>query len=407
MLRLILACTAMVFLLAACRSSGSETDAADAETAPATFAEDVAFLNEHADVHVLEAPSGARVALSAPYQGRVMTSSIAPDGPSFGWVNRSFIESGQQGTSFDNYGGEDRFWFGPEGGQYALFFEEGDPFELENWFVPEALNVGTWTITDSTDESLTFTRRMELTNYQGTSFEADVERTVRLLSQEDMSRQTDITLSDSVDWVGFESINRVTNAGSRAWTKEDGLLSIWILGQFESFEGATTVVIPYDEGAEGRIVNDAYFGKVPEDRLVVDEGHILYKADGRYRSKIGVAPGRATPIFGSYNEALPMLTLIQYVQPEEAPAGYVNSMWEQQEQPFEGDVINSYNDPPRPSGATSFYELETSSPALALRPGESFTHTHRTVHLVGSPGALDDVMQETLGISVEDVAAIF
>jgi hypothetical protein len=30
-------------------------------------------------------------------------------------------------------GGEDRFWLGPEGGQYALYFNAGDPFDLDHY----------------------------------------------------------------------------------------------------------------------------------------------------------------------------------------------------------------------------------------------------------------------------------
>ena len=51
-----------------------------------------------------------------------------------------------------------------------------------------------------------------------------------------------------------------------------------------------------------------------------------------------------------------------------APHGYVNSKWEIQQQPYAGDVANSYNDGPPAPGAKPlgpFYELESSSPAAA------------------------------------------
>ena len=66
--------------------------------------------------------AGGRIAVSGKYQARVMTSAVEPHGASLGFVNRSFIDAGKTGTAFDNYGGEDRFWLGPEGGQYALYF---------------------------------------------------------------------------------------------------------------------------------------------------------------------------------------------------------------------------------------------------------------------------------------------
>ena len=50
------------------------------------------------------------------------------------------------------------------------------------------------------------------------------------------------------------------------------------------------------------------------------------------------------------------------------PAGereYVNSLWEIQDEPFRGDVVNSYNDGKLEDGTQlgPFYELESSSPA--------------------------------------------
>src|SRR5260370_22717317 len=107
-----------------------------------TFAEDVTFLQGHAPVHVLVAPSGARVAVSPTYQGRVMTSAVAVDGASLGWVNRAFITAGKTGTVFDNYGGEDRFWLGPAGGQYGLYFPPRRPLVFSESQTPAALQAG-------------------------------------------------------------------------------------------------------------------------------------------------------------------------------------------------------------------------------------------------------------------------
>ena len=86
----------------------------------ATFDDDLAFLAKHGALKVLSAPNGAKVAISSSYQGRVMTSALGPGGQSLGFINRQFIEAGKTATQFDNYGGEDRFWLGPEGGQYGL-----------------------------------------------------------------------------------------------------------------------------------------------------------------------------------------------------------------------------------------------------------------------------------------------
>src|SRR5262245_37113996 len=95
-----------------------------------TFGEDVAFLKQHTGVVVLSdaAGGGARVAVCPELQGRVMTSTTGGDGgPSFGWINRELVASKRRDPHFNPFGGEDRFWLGPEGGQFAVFFKKGDP----------------------------------------------------------------------------------------------------------------------------------------------------------------------------------------------------------------------------------------------------------------------------------------
>ena len=116
---------------------------------------------------------------------------------------------------------------------------------------------------------------------------------------------------------------------------------------------------------------------MPADRLQVqDKGYLLFKCDGQYRSKIGLGPARAKSALGSYSEPAQLLTLVLYTKPKGATR-YVNSMWENQNEPYAGDVINSYNDGPPAPGKPSlggFYEIESSSPALALGPGETAGH---------------------------------
>jgi hypothetical protein len=156
-------------------------------------------------------------------------------------------------------------------------------------------------------------------------------------------------------------------------------------------------------------VNDAYFGKVPADRLVVRDSVIFFRADGQYRSKIGIPPLRAVPLAASYDSSAHVLTLVQYTRPADA-SRYVNSMWSIQKEPYKGDVVNSYNDgPPEPGKPPlgPFFELETSSPALALAPGEAYTHVHRTFHFVGPEADLDQIARATLKVGLSDISGAF
>src|SRR4029077_4606243 len=110
----------------------------------AGFDADIAFLRQHTQVVVLADPSGsAQVAVAPAYQGRVMTSTTGgSSAPSFGWIGRAAIASGKRQPHMNVFGGEDRFWLGPEGGQFALYFKPGDPFDLDHWQGPGADRLG-------------------------------------------------------------------------------------------------------------------------------------------------------------------------------------------------------------------------------------------------------------------------
>ena len=89
---------------------------------------------------------------------------------------------------------------------------------------------------------------------------------------------------------------------------------------------------------------------------------------------------------------------------------YVNSMWQLQDDPYGGDVVNSYNDGPPEPGARPlgpFYEIESSSPALELGPGESGVHVHRTAHFQGDEGVLDPIARAALGVGIAEIRARF
>ena len=112
-------------------------------------------------------------------------------------------------------------------------------------------------------------------------------------------------------------------------------------------------------------------------------------------------PARARDVIGSYSARAHLLTLVRYSRPPAWPNGYVNSMWARQEDPFGGDVVNAYNDGPTEPGKPSlggFYELETSSPAAALAPGEAMEHVHTTLHALGDPASLDALATRVLGV---------
>jgi hypothetical protein len=379
----------------------------------ATFGDDVSFLQAHTDVVVLsDATSQAQVAVVPGWQGRVMTSSAGgANGVSFGWVNRQLISSRKVEPHINVFGGEDRLWLGPEGGQFSIFFAQGVPFDLENWFTPPSLDTEPFDVVSKTKDRVVCRRSVSLTNFSGTQFNLELGREVHLLNAKDALTAHGITLPAGVSTVAFESVNSVKNIGAQPWKKEGGLLSIWILGMLNATPAAT-IIAPFESGPEskrGPVVNDSYFGKVPSDRLVVGENAIFFRADANHRGKIGLSPRRAKPVIGSYDSSTRTLTLVWFTRPAGA-TDYVNSMWKLQDDPFAGDVSNAYNDGPAGTDGKQlgqFYELESSSPALALAAGATATHVHQTLHLQGEPAALDALARAALGVSLDEITNAF
>lgn len=375
-----------------------------------TYGYDLSFFDKNG-VNYLELTSDdglSRIIVVPGWQGRVMTSTSAgTQGRSYGWINHSLIESGEISPRFNAFGGEERFWLGPEGGPFSIFFPQGAEQVFQNWDVPAIIDTEPYDIESSDQGRVKFSKKATLANANGTVFHLGIERTVSLLSRSDVSELLDVEVPVDLKIVAYESDNVIRNLGNEEWTKDKGLLSIWILSMFNP-SPETTVFIPYNADGEGVIVNDEYFGKVPADRLKVDSNMVWFKADGQHRSKIGIPPGRAMDLCGSYDPERKVLTLVWASLPKE-PAVYVNSNWGEQEDPYIGDVINSYNDGPLDDGSLlgPFYELETSSPALALRPDESAGHVQRVMHFEGEEEDLEVILKTVFGIKVEDVVNIF
>ena len=374
-----------------------------------TFQNDVEFLRKHMDVVVLSDKSArAQIAIAPSLQGRVLTSTASGlAGDSYGWINRGLIASGQTLEHINAYGGEDRFWIGPEGGQFSVFFEKGVPFDLEHRFTPAAIDTEPFGLVSQDGRKLVLCKDIRLKNYSGGTFELRVDREIRVLERSEVSTALGIEPVPEVRVVGFESRNTMMNSGTAPWKPETGLLSIWIIGMFNP-SPATTIVVPFvsgDDAQLGPVVNDAYCGKVPENRLVKGDGVLFFSGDGQYRSRIGLSALRAKPILGSYDAQRKVLTIVQYNKPSSA-RDYVNSMWELQDEPYKGDVVNAYNDgspTPEAKPLGPFYELETSSPAAKLGVGGSITHIHRTIHLTGPEEALDPICRKLLGVALADI----
>lgn len=364
------------------------------------FQHDLNLLKKYTEPVVLKSNDDQCQLIVVPeYQGRVMTStSNGLGGSSYGWINDKLIQSREIQSHINAYGGEDRFWVGPEGGQFSVFFEQGNPFNLDHWHTPAAIDTEPFQLDTLSDTQARLSKTMHLVNYSGYEFKAKVDRKVTIFNSLEIEKNLKITTKGTL-FVGYQSENILTNLGQRSWKKNTGLLSIWILGMFKPSDD-TWVIIPYKNELN---LNTSYFGDVPPEKLKIIDQVVLFKGDGKSRSKIGLPPKNALPLLGSFDAANKVLTIVKFSLSNDKD--YVNSLWEIQKAPYRGDVINSYNDGPTENGNQigPFYELESSSPAKELDPGQSIKHLHNTYHFEGDFKTLNALSKQLLGFDLSKI----
>jgi hypothetical protein len=375
-----------------------------------SFSYDLNFLQQHDSVIVLKNDSGrAQVIVSPKYQAKVFTSTAEGDsGLSFGWVNYKAF-AGPPDAHMNGYGGENRFWLGPEGGKFSVFFKPGVQQVFANWKTPAAVDTESWEVTEQTEKAVSMRKGMQLENYKGTLLQLQVDRRVEILGSGEVAQTAGISVPAGVKVVAYTTDNKITNTGKAAWDEHTGMPCIWILDMFKPSD-ETVIVVPFkkiDTASFGKAVTSDYFGRIAADRLKHTEEVLYLRADGKSRGKLGVAPGYVKTVLGSYDAKNKVLTIIKY--DVDSAAKYLGQRWNTTDAPFHGDAANVYNDGPLEDGSQMgpFYELESVSPAAFLQPGASLSHRQTVYHFTGDETVLDGIAKQLLGVSLADVKKAF
>lgn len=376
-----------------------------------SFGYDLDFLQKQDDkLIVLGNDSGeARVIVSSKYQAKVFTSTAdGNNGLSFGWINYKAF-AGKPDAHMNAYGGENRFWLGPEGGKFSLFFKPDSPMVFAKWKTPASFDTEPWTVMSKTGQAVTMQKNMQLTNYRGTELEVSVKRSVKILTSAEISKNIKFIPDTSVKVVAYQTDNAITNNGKNEWTETTGMPCIWMLDMFKP-SPATVIVIPF-KNAGGKtfseIATTNYFGEIPAERLKHTDDILYFKADGMSRGKLGISPGYAKPVAGSYDPQKKVLTIITFDL--DTAAKYLNQEWNTSKPSFSGDAVNAYNDGRLGDGSQMgpFYEIESVSPAAFLKPGQSLSHKHVVFHFTGDEKKLDTIAQKLLGVALAEIKSAF
>lgn len=375
-----------------------------------TFGYDLNYLSKKDSLIVLKSDDEkAQVIVSAKYQAKVFTSTVnGKEGNSLGFVNYRFFDAGIVDEHMNGFGGENRFWLGPEGGQYSIFFEPGKEQVYDNWHTPKGIDIEAWEIREATTKSATLAKEMTLQNYRGNNLQIAVERTISLVTNSEIATSLNITIPQNVQAVAYATQNRITNQNDYEWTPETGTVCIWMLDMFIPSDSAVTI-IPYrtgDESSLGKVVTSDYFGEIPSDRLIDGNGVIYFKTDGKARGKLGMNAKRTLNIAGNYDPISKRLTVVTF--DTDPKATYLNQEWNPDKDPLTGDALNAYNDGSLEDGSIMgpFLELESSSPAAFLQPGESLSHQHNVYHFVGEEADLSRIAKSLLGVELKKIKSI-
>jgi hypothetical protein len=372
-----------------------------------TFGYDLNFLKARDSVIVLKNAGGdGQLIVSPAYQAKVFTSTAGgPGGKSFGWINYKAFDAAPD-PHMNAYGGEDRLWLGPEGGKFSLFFKPGTAMDFEHWHTPPAIDTERWSTVAASDKKVSLVKAMELLNYSGTRLKLTIERDIEVIEKEVIETQLNIVLNDQVKSVAFKTTNVLVNTDEKPWNEQTGAPCLWNLDML-SPSPQTVIVIPYREQATGKVATTDYFGEIPGDRIRYSKGILLFRADGKSRGKLGIAPQRAKNVAGSYDGINGVLTVTLFdIDPG---ATYLNQEWTVNKDPFAGDAVNAYNDGPLADGGQlgPFYEIESVSPAAFLKPGEKLVHRHSVFHFTGDRTQLDQISVKVLGISLNEIESAF
>jgi hypothetical protein len=359
---------------------------------------------------LLKGSQGRTVIVAPKLVGRVMCAGFdGLEGTTNAFVNaeqlrKGFSSSGRGG--WNNFGGEERIWFAPEGGKYGLFFIPGLEQNWDNYVMCKALH-GLQYKVDQIDPDhhwVQFSATAQLINYQGRQFNLDVTRRVSVLDWCPFTN--DRSISSDTEFTGFQTETWTKNIDDQVWDKETRPISMWTIGQFNCREH-TVVMLPFKEGAKEPITTE-YFrshatgGKMPDNYWAVKPGCGLLKANGDVQTKLEMRAGPCLGRLGSIDLETFDLTLVEFQLYPELP--YTASFL----LPYDGNLLDggamSSFVSQGPIGS-SIYELETCSPIMELAPGQSFLHLSRTYHIRGQREAIDKICQRYFNIDIKTLEA--
>ena len=96
---------------------------------------------------------------------------------------------------------------------------------MQKWFSKTGkrrlpIDTESWNVVSKNDRSVTLQKDMHLTNYKGTELILTVDRTIKILDQQQIMDRFALSPDTAVRAVGYETDNQITNKGDKEWTEK-------------------------------------------------------------------------------------------------------------------------------------------------------------------------------------------
>jgi hypothetical protein len=304
-------------------------------------------------------------AVIAPSMGaRILGTGV--DEENFFWVPSDGPVPGEW-----NCGGQ-RTWIAPELGSRGFF---GTGFD--DWKVPPPIDPGNYSLTGSSDHSLSFRNEFSPIRIDGSEYNAAIRRSIEI--------EGNSTAHLSVT-TGLE------NLGEKVIEEDIGL---WNIIQAPS-EVPALFIIPVKTA--GPVLRH-YFGELPPEWVRYGSGAVYVRACAGKVYKAGIpakySAGSIAYIRPSRTDR-DRYTMIIKTFPVD-PEGTYKDKPPASTGP-EGDVLQIYNSPD--SAALPFSELECHAPAVRLEPGESQNSTFSIKLYKGSLEEINAAAEKVLSIEI-------
>ncbi len=248
---------------------------------------------------------------------------------------------------------------------------------------------------------LRFQRHVHRTDWNGTSAELEICRTVRLLDNDGVCAVFGQAVAASVgqadvSYVSFETentaINRAESPTAPAISCSHCLFNA---------NPYTVAVLPFRTGSEeelGQPYDVEYFGTAPHGRLRRLPGGLLLKADGKGACQITLTQKRALPLVGSIDFRAGFLTLIVFDVPP--PQEWQPEYMAEENETNDGDnIVRAVNR----GSFTGYYGFDFFSLPQQWDCGESLVHSRYTIHINADNETLAYLVDHLFGIDYEEI----